>query len=85
MEIEYIDNQYPDENDRQREHNLSFKIWLDGLEYTLEEGNDRTKEKVVKAWITNMSSIKIAFQKTIGYEDRVYVTWEEFLKYMIIS
>jgi hypothetical protein len=85
VEIEYIDNQYPDENDRQREHGLSLENWLDGLEHTLEKGDDRTKAKVVEAWIISMSTIKVAFQKTTGYEDRACAAWEKFLKNTIIS
>jgi hypothetical protein len=85
VEIEYLDNQYQNEKDRRREHGSNLENWLDGLEYTLKRGDNATKEKVVEAWITNMPTIKIAFQKTRGYEDRACAVWEEFLKNTIIS
>jgi hypothetical protein len=70
VEIEYLDNQYQNDNDRLREHGSNTKTWLDGLERTLRGGNYTTKEKVVEAWITDISTIKVVFQKARGYEDR---------------
>jgi hypothetical protein len=81
MEIEFLDNQYQNENDRFREHGLNLESLLNGLENTLlRRGNDETKGRVVVAWITNISTIKEAFQKAEGYEDRACAIWEEFLK-----
>jgi len=85
VEIEYLENQYLNKNDRRREHGLNLESWLDGLEHTLNDGDDAIKEKVVEAWISNMSTIKVAFQKTRGYEDRACAIWEEFLENTIIS
>jgi hypothetical protein len=81
MEIEFLDNQYRSENDRSREHGLNLESLLDGLENTLlRRGNDETKGKVVVAWITNVSTIREAFQKSEGYKDRACAIWEEYLK-----
>jgi hypothetical protein len=80
VEIEFLDNQHSDENDRGREHNSHLDTWVNGLEHTLKEGDDATKEKVIKAWITSMSTVKAAFRRTKGYEARVCAIWGEFLK-----
>jgi hypothetical protein len=90
VEVEYLDNQYPNENDRRREHGSNIESWLDGLERTLKDGDDTTKKRVVEEWIANTSTIKIAFQKTSfqktrGYESRACAIWEEFLKNTNIS
>ncbi len=81
VEIEFLDNQYQNESDRRHEHGLNLESLLDGLESTLlRRGNDEIKGKVVVAWITNISTIKEAFQKAEGYEDRACDIWERFLK-----
>ena len=80
VEIEYLDSQHSDENDRRREHNSHLDSWLNGLERTLKEGDDTTKESVIKAWINSMSTMKAAFRRIKGYEGRVCVIWREFLK-----
>lgn len=85
VEIKYLDHQYPSEDDRRREHGSNLKTWLDGLEHTLSNGNNIIKEKVVEAWITSISTIKVVFWKTRGYEDRACAVWEKFLKTTIIS
>ena len=80
VELEYLDNQYENENDRRREHDSNLKGWLDGLEQTLVNGDETTKEKVVTAWIANTSTIQGAFRKARSHEDRACAIWEEFLK-----
>jgi hypothetical protein len=85
VEIEYLDNQYQNEIVRRREHGFNLEALLDGLERTLRDGDDRTKEKVIRAWISNISVVKLAFQKTTGYEDKACAIWKNFLKNATIS
>lgn len=85
VEIEYLDNQYSNSIERLREQNLTLKAWLNGLEQTLKKGNDIIKERVIEAWINNISSMKTAFQKTKGYENRLRTVWGEFLKTTMIN
>jgi hypothetical protein len=86
MEIGFLDNQYRSENERSQAHGFNLESLLDGLEHTLfRRGNDETKGKVVVAWITNISTIKEAFQKAEGYKDRACAIWEEYLKDTKIS
>jgi hypothetical protein len=85
VEIEYLDHQYQNENDRRREYGSNLETWLDGLECALKDGNDTIKRKVVEAWVANISTIKVVFQKTKGYEDRACTIWEEFLENTTIS
>jgi hypothetical protein len=85
VEIRYLDNQYPNAPDRLREHKSNLENLLDGLERTLKDGSDQTKLKVVEAWITNLSTIKLAFQKVGGLESRACSIWKEFLKITVID
>jgi hypothetical protein len=84
VEVKYLENQYQNENDKRREYGSFLEGWLNGLENTLRSGNDTTKQKVVKAWITNIPNIKVAFRKTRGHKDRAYAIWKTFLETTII-
>jgi len=85
MEMEYIDSEFSDEMERHREYSSKLESWLDGLEHILRTGDSTTKQKVVETWITSVSSIKAAFQKAKGYEDKACDIWQEFLKSTMIS
>jgi hypothetical protein len=85
VEIEYLDHQYQNEKERRREYGSILETWLNGLEFTLKDGNDAIKTKVVEAWVANISTIKVAFQKTKGCEDRACTIWKEFLENTTIS
>ena len=85
MDMEYIDSEFSDEMDRQREYSSKLETWLDGLEHTLRTGDSTTKQKVVETWITSVLSIKAAFQKARSYEDRACDIWREILNSTMIS
>jgi hypothetical protein len=85
VEVKYLENQHQNENNRRREYGSFIRGWLDGLENTLGSSNNTTKQRVVGAWIANISNIKIAFQKAMGYTDRACAIWEKFLETTIIE
>jgi hypothetical protein len=80
VEVKYLENEYQNENDRRRECGSFLEGWLGGLKRTLRDGDETLKKKVVEAWITNISTIKVVFQKTRGYRDRACAIWEGFLE-----